>query len=103
MKVRAEKSSGKGISSSVGRSQDTAGVPKYADLFPIVRRVAMKMTILPGCKFLGDVGHGLAEHFDRRVGFVGRGPHLFDLRVGSISFGRVAPKHLRRNFKPSPC
>ena len=42
------------------------------------------MTILPGCKFLGDVGHGLAEHFDRQVCFVGRGPHLFDFRVGLI-------------------
>jgi AcrB/AcrD/AcrF family len=34
---------------------------------------------------------GLAQHFNRRVGFVGRSPHLFDLRVGSINFGRVAP------------
>src|ERR1700687_1365735 len=102
MKVRAEKSSGKGISFSFGRSQDTAGVPEIPRSISDCATCRHEMTILPGCKFLGDVGHGLAEYFDRRVGFVGGGPHLFDLRVGSISFGRVAPKHLRRNFKPPP-
>ncbi|MNU04399.1 hypothetical protein D3C72_2487910 [compost metagenome] len=42
MKVRADQSSGKGISSIVGVSHATPSVPKYAGRAPKVRRVAIR-------------------------------------------------------------